>query len=122
MDVEITGTPEPQISWFKDDRPVAQAGVSEYKLTQLGNCYKLILENGLKNLQKLCVNITKLSASSPFPQPHFRMPASTWSRPSTLVVRRKALLTLWCWNSSPIEWSKSQRQSSLATFQWIQSR
>jgi hypothetical protein len=46
MDVEITGTPEPQISWFKDDHPLAQVMSSEYRLSQLGNCHKLIIENG----------------------------------------------------------------------------
>lgn len=49
MDVEITGMPEPQISWFKDDRPLQQGMISEFRNTQVGNCYKLILENGLQN-------------------------------------------------------------------------
>lgn len=46
MDVEITGTPEPTVTWFKDDRPLAQGVISEHKLQQLGNCYKMILESG----------------------------------------------------------------------------
>lgn len=46
MDVEITGTPEPKVSWFKDDRPLEQVMTSEFRLTQVENCYKLIIENG----------------------------------------------------------------------------
>lgn len=47
MDVEITGTPEPTISWFKDDRPLEQMMTTEFRLSQVGICYKLIMENGL---------------------------------------------------------------------------
>lgn len=46
MDVEITGTPEPQVTWFKDDRPLDKNLTSEYRIVQLGLCHKLILENG----------------------------------------------------------------------------
>lgn len=53
MDVEITGTPEPKVSWFKDDRPLEQVMTSEFKLTQVGNCYKLIIENGKLSLESI---------------------------------------------------------------------
>ena len=46
MDVEITGTPEPKVSWFKDDIPVEQSMVSEYSLQQVGISYKLIIDDG----------------------------------------------------------------------------
>lgn len=52
MDVEITGTPEPQVTWFKDDRPLDKNMTSEYRIAQLGICHKLILENGIFNLLK----------------------------------------------------------------------
>lgn len=48
MDVEITGAPEPQVSWYKDDRQLNAAKNPEFRFTQVGNCYKLILETGLK--------------------------------------------------------------------------
>lgn len=58
MDVEITGTPEPQVSWYKDDRPIAQAMTSEYKITQLGNCHKLIIDTGTrKNVKTFMTNV-----------------------------------------------------------------
>lgn len=46
MDVEITGLPEPTVTWFKDDLPLNEASVSTHKVQKMGNCYKLIIENG----------------------------------------------------------------------------
>lgn len=48
MDVEITGLPEPAVSWFKDEVPIINH--PRYKLQQLGNCHKLIIENGNSSL------------------------------------------------------------------------
>ena len=45
MDVEITGLPEPQIQWFKDDVPISP-NHPRYKLQKNGNCHQLIIENG----------------------------------------------------------------------------
>lgn len=42
MDVEVTGLPEPEVKWFKDD--VLIQNHPRYKLQQIGNCYKLIIE------------------------------------------------------------------------------
>jgi titin len=47
MDVEVTGTPEPTMSWYKDDRQIL-GNSPDYRLAQVGNCYKLIIENGLR--------------------------------------------------------------------------
>lgn len=47
MDVEITGTPEPTITWHKDGRPIEEMMTTEFRLSQVGICYKLIMENGL---------------------------------------------------------------------------
>lgn len=53
MDVEITGTPEPQITWYKDDRLLDQTKSNDFKFVQVGNCYKLIFDNGLKNYKSV---------------------------------------------------------------------
>lgn len=44
MDVEITGLPEPETKWFKDDLPIA-SNHPRYKLQQIGNCHQLVIEN-----------------------------------------------------------------------------
>lgn len=48
LDVECTGLPEPTVSWFKDDMPFNPQDTNNYRLFQQGNCYKLIIEKGLK--------------------------------------------------------------------------
>lgn len=78
MDVEITGMPEPKISWYKEDRPLKQGMISEFKLTQLGNCYKLILDNGLKTERFSNGIFNFFSLISLFKQLRFKIPANTW--------------------------------------------
>ncbi|XP_030372942.1 uncharacterized protein LOC115622947 isoform X4 [Scaptodrosophila lebanonensis] len=44
MEVEVTGLPEPTVTWLKDDKPLKDAGISEHRLLAMGNSYKLIIE------------------------------------------------------------------------------
>ncbi|XP_062127953.1 uncharacterized protein LOC133840248 isoform X4 [Drosophila sulfurigaster albostrigata] len=44
MEVEVTGLPEPTVTWLKDDKPIKEAGLSEHRLLAQGNSYKLIIE------------------------------------------------------------------------------
>ncbi|XP_036215592.2 uncharacterized protein zormin isoform X13 [Bactrocera oleae] len=46
MEVEVTGLPEPTVTWMKDDKPIQEAGVSQHRLLSQGNSYKLIIEKG----------------------------------------------------------------------------
>ncbi|XP_039488858.1 uncharacterized protein LOC120450111 isoform X5 [Drosophila santomea] len=44
MEVEVTGLPEPTVTWLKDDKPLKDAGISEHRLLAQGNSYRLIIE------------------------------------------------------------------------------
>ncbi|EDV96836.1 GH16491 [Drosophila grimshawi] len=44
MEVEVTGLPEPTVTWLRDEVPIKDAGISEHRLLAQGNTYKLIIE------------------------------------------------------------------------------
>lgn len=46
LEVTITGSPEPTVTWFKDDVPINDANLSAFKLSKADNSYKLIIEHG----------------------------------------------------------------------------
>lgn len=46
MEVEVTGTPEPTVTWYKDNIPIAQALQSGYKVKTVGNSHTLVIEKG----------------------------------------------------------------------------
>lgn len=46
MEVEVTGTPEPAISWYKDGVPVEESLKGNYKIKSMGQCHTLVIEKG----------------------------------------------------------------------------
>lgn len=46
MEVEVTGLPEPTVVWMKDEKPLSESGLSQYRLLTQGNTHKLIIEKG----------------------------------------------------------------------------
>lgn len=46
MDVEVSGTPPPTVTWFKDNQQLNNTS-SDYSLKQSGNNYTLIIDSGL---------------------------------------------------------------------------
>ncbi|KAF7989939.1 hypothetical protein HCN44_008613 [Aphidius gifuensis] len=54
LEVEITGTPEPIVTWYKNDEPVMDI---DGQLKQIGNCYLFIIEKAdIKHAGKYMVN------------------------------------------------------------------
>lgn len=43
MDVEISGIPEPEIKWSKDDVAITN-NHPRYRVSKEGNCYKLVID------------------------------------------------------------------------------
>lgn len=47
LECAITGLPEPTVTWYKDDKPLKEAGLSEHNLqAYLPNTYKLTIDHG----------------------------------------------------------------------------
>lgn len=46
MDIEVSGTPSPVVTWFKDDKPLTDANVSTHKVTSSDNSHTLTIEKG----------------------------------------------------------------------------
>jgi len=46
MYVEITGTPEPTVTWYKDDKPLDEIMKSPHKIDIQGICHTLTIEKG----------------------------------------------------------------------------
>lgn len=46
MEVEVTGTPTPELYWLKDERPLKEAMKSPCKIEQFGNSHRLTVESG----------------------------------------------------------------------------
>lgn len=51
MEVEITGIPDPTVSWYKNDVPISERP-PELRIIHQGNCYTLIIDKGIFFIQK----------------------------------------------------------------------
>lgn len=49
MDVEVSGIPDPQVTWNKNNQPLDP---NEYKVKKSGNNYTLIIEKGTNHFEK----------------------------------------------------------------------
>lgn len=47
MDVEVSGTPNPVVTWYKDEKPIDPASLTAHKLRSEGCCHTLIIEKGI---------------------------------------------------------------------------
>lgn len=46
MDIEVSGTPQPNVTWYKDDKPLPEANITTHKISSSGNCHTLVIEKG----------------------------------------------------------------------------
>lgn len=48
MEIEVTGTPIPTVSWYKDDKPLRDVFKDGFKIVTHGNSHTLMIEKGLR--------------------------------------------------------------------------
>lgn len=46
LEIEVSGQPQPAVEWYKDDKPLQAAQISEHKISSSGNFHKLVIEKG----------------------------------------------------------------------------
>lgn len=46
MSVEVTGTPEPAVTWYKDGIPIEQCLKGDHKINSIGLSHTLVIEKG----------------------------------------------------------------------------
>lgn len=61
MDVEITGTPEPTVTWYKDGNQIDNRMKNIYRIKSLGQGHTLTIDKGTycnnENIIQFLVNI-----------------------------------------------------------------
>lgn len=62
MEIEVTGTPSPSISWKKDEQPVTDSS-TDFRLISQGNCHKLVIDRGVYFFTQFHLNKILLKSS-----------------------------------------------------------
>jgi titin len=57
MEVEVTGTPDPVVTWYKDGVPISEALGDKARIKSMGNCYTVIIEKGNRSTETWGVKI-----------------------------------------------------------------
>lgn len=105
MEVEITGTPEPTVTWYKDNIPIAQALQSGYKVKTVGNSHTLVIEKGayITPRNTLFTYVHRFFSL----QLIFASVEDLWLKLQIQVAKHKALLILQFTNPLQTQWLKS---------------
>lgn len=59
LEIEVAGTPEPVVKWFKNDQPLVFPSTF-YRLRQQGNCSAIVIEKGKNYRFKIILYLIKI--------------------------------------------------------------
>lgn len=58
MDIEVSGIPDPSVTWYKDNKPIEEVVMSQHNIKKYGNNHTLVIEKGkLDEKQQLITSI-----------------------------------------------------------------